>query len=459
MDLHHTCKEFFGFWVSLILFPTTKADIVLAILSTFTNFHIIQVHTAMASSSKDVPSVAGVKGEGNFKHIGNKMKRQEMYRKHRKTKREEKLKRRIQQAKEEKGEGGSEKKKARLAKNIPRTIERTRDYNPTIINAPNTHDGPGPSLLAEGSSKDVANSSIDETEEVEEDEEVVEEEEEEDDPHAPPALLITTSMPSNSTSPHLTSGNARSHPAERTREFIKELRNIFPGAEYRPRAKAKGVGLGKIAGWARTRGYNGMLVVGEDKKEPFSLTIISLPQGPTAFFRLTNIAMRTEIEGHGRSTGHTPELILNNFTTSLGHQIGTLLQSLFPRIPQLEGRQVVTAHNQRDYIFFRRHRYVFKNEEKANLQEIGPRFTLKLRSLKEGLPKGAGVWDGEIHFDGKPKDIGSTREEDGLEQDGEQPSDQSKAKRKRTQRIDEEQTGLSFEWKPKMGVSRRNFYL
>ncbi|MCO5589966.1 hypothetical protein L7F22_043935 [Adiantum nelumboides] len=406
-------------------------------------------------SSNDAKPSAGVKGEGNFKHIGNKMKRQEMYRKHRKTKREEKLKKRIQQAKEEKGEGGAEKKKARLAKNIPRTIERTRDYNPTIINAPNTHDGPGPSLPVEGSSKDLADSQDedDEDEEQEVEDEVEEDEEEdEDDPHAPPALLITTSMPSNSTSPHLSSANARSHPAERTREFVNELLNIFPGAEYRPRAKAKGVGLGKIAGWARTRGYNGMIVVGEDKKEPFSLTIIGLPQGPTAFFRLTNIAMRTEIEGHGRSTGHTPELILNNFTTSLGHQIGTLLQSLFPRIPQLEGRQVVTAHNQRDYIFFRRHRYVFKNEEKANLQEIGPRFTLKLRSLKEGLPKGAGVWDGEIHFDGKPKEIAPS-------QDGEQSSDQTNSKRKRTQRIDDEQTGLSFEWKPKMGVSRRNFYL
>jgi len=219
-------------------------------------------------SSNDAKPSAGVKGEGNFKHIGNKMKRQEMYRKHRKTKREEKLKKRIQQAKEEKGEGGAEKKKARLAKNIPRTIERTRDYNPTIINAPNTHDGPGPSLPVEGSSKDLADSQDedDEDEEQEVEDEVEEDEEEdEDDPHAPPALLITTSMPSNSTSPHLSSANARSHPAERTREFVNELLNIFPGAEYRPRAKAKGVGLGKIAGWARTRGYNGMIVVGEDK--------------------------------------------------------------------------------------------------------------------------------------------------------------------------------------------------
>lgn len=101
---------------------------------------------------------------------------------------------------------------------------------------------------------------------AEEMEEADSDEDEDEDPHAPPALLITTSLPSNSTSPHLSSANARSHSAERVRQFVDELLNIFPGAEYRPRAKAKGVGLGKIAGWARTRGYGAMLIVGEDKE-------------------------------------------------------------------------------------------------------------------------------------------------------------------------------------------------
>ena len=33
------------------------------------------------------------------------------------------------------------------------------------------------------------------------------------------------------------------------------------------------------------------------------------------------------------------------------------------------------------YLFFR---YIFKNQKKAGLQELGPRFTLKLRSLQRG---------------------------------------------------------------------------
>jgi ribosome production factor 1 len=55
--------------------------------------------------------------------------------------------------------------------------------------------------------------------------------------------------------------------------------------------------------------------------------------------------------------------------------------------PQLEGRQVVTFHNQRDFIFVRHHRYIYKKEKekvRARLQELGPRFTLKMKWLQEG---------------------------------------------------------------------------
>jgi len=55
--------------------------------------------------------------------------------------------------------------------------------------------------------------------------------------------------------------------------------------------------------------------------------------------------------------------------------------------PQFEGRQVVTFHNQRDFIFVRHHRYIYRKENdktRAKLQELGPRFTLKLKWLQEG---------------------------------------------------------------------------
>lgn len=57
-------------------------------------------------------------------------------------------------------------------------------------------------------------------------------------------------------------------------------------------------------------------------------------------------------------TSHRPEVILNNFTTRLGHTVGRMLAALFHYEPQFHGKRVVTFHNQRDYIFFRHHRLV-----------------------------------------------------------------------------------------------------
>lgn len=465
--------------------------------------------TEAGASSGDKPA------SGSFKHVGNKMKRTELYRKYKADKRKAKLARRSAQAKEERGEDGAAKKAARLAANKTRTIENTRDFNPTIINAPNTHQGPGPSNLKkkaggkrhdeDGASEQDNQDGDDHDEEVVEEQDAAEEMDYDEDPSAPPAILITTSMPSSSTSPHLESLNARSHPAQRTREFVDELLSVFPGAEYRPRAKAQGVGLGKICGWARQRRFDAVLVVNESRKQPFALTVISLPHGPTAFFRLTSIATGDEIYGKARPTPHTPELILNNFTTVLGHRVGKVLQCLFPKIPQLEGRQVVTCHNQRDYIFFRRHRYMFKSDQKTALQEIGPRFTLKLHSLKESLPKGAGVWDGKYtqeYAELEPEELEAlVQQGDGEHEEAaaaaeaatatatagsaagtaeakgdelsrsvsnavapsssaaETASTSSLSSKKKRQRGEEDTTGLDFQWKPKMSVSRRNFYL
>lgn len=110
-----------------------------------------------------------------------------------------------------------------------------------------------------------------------------------------------------------------------------------------------------------------------------------MPKGPTATFRITNVVLNKQIFHHGNPTGHIPEIILNNFDSRLGHRIGRMLASIFPQRPEFTGRSVITWHNQRDFIFFRHHRYIFNEEgTKVNLQEMGPRFTLRLMSLQQG---------------------------------------------------------------------------
>ncbi|XVF72907.1 hypothetical protein PTKIN_Ptkin12aG0158300 [Pterospermum kingtungense] len=187
--------------------------------------------------------------------------------------------------------------------------------------------------------------------------------------------------------------------------FISELLWVIPNAHYYKRGTYN---LKKIVEYANNKEFTSIIVVHTNRREPDALLIIGLPAGPTAHFKLSNLLLRKDIKNHGNPTSHKPELVLNNFTTRLGHRIGRLIQSLFPQDPNFRGRRVVTFHNQRDFIFFRHHRYIFEAKESkqsdlkgkkakdakdesitkqkvvACLQECGPRFTLKLVCLQHG---------------------------------------------------------------------------
>lgn len=151
----------------------------------------------------------------------------------------------------------------------------------------------------------------------------------------------------------------------------------------------------EMAQFCNNREYTDLIVINEDKKKVNGLTFIHLPEGPTFYFSVSSYVEPKGIRGHGRATSHIPELILNNFNTRLGKTVGRLFQAIFPKQPEIEGRQVITLHNQRDYIFFRRHRYLFKENERVGLQELGPQFTLKLRRLQKGIKE-------EIEWEHKP---------------------------------------------------------
>ncbi|GAA5980828.1 hypothetical protein JCM10908_003882 [Rhodotorula pacifica] len=227
-------------------------------------------------------------------------------------------------------------------------------------------------------------------------------------PPPEPKVLITTS-PGKPPTPH-------------TRGFLQDLQALLGGktrADVVPRRSPK-FELGRVARWARKRGYGAIMVVGEDHAKPTSLTVSLLPYGPTAHFRLTGITLCKDIPGHAKPTSHPPELVLNHFATPLGLSLATLLSQLFLPPSQaaklqrqgFQGRQVVLAQNSRDFVFVRRYRYMFAlkshrlgktkkqsdvaritepNPEdeiddtvKTRFQEIGPQFTLKMRWIRRG---------------------------------------------------------------------------
>lgn len=181
-----------------------------------------------------------------------------------------------------------------------------------------------------------------------------------------PKVLITTS----------------DRPRGRTVRFCEQLATVIPHAHVYYR---RGLALKRVIPQCISRDFTYLIVINEDRKVPNGMVLCHLPDGPTAHFKVSSVRLQKELKRRGKEpTEHFPEVILNNFTTRLGHSIGRLFAALFPQDPQFVGRQVATFHNQRDFIFFRFHRYIFKNEKKVGIQELGPRFTLKLRSLQKG---------------------------------------------------------------------------
>ncbi|CCH62465.1 hypothetical protein TBLA_0H01780 [Henningerozyma blattae CBS 6284] len=282
--------------------------------------------------------------------ISNKLKRQELFAEIKHQKNKERHVMRSQRAKEERE--NPELKEKRLKENVPNTIDSMRTYDETI------------NQEIEGDEDDLMKYFNDSKE--------------------PPKILLTTNV------------NAR----KIAYEFANVLIEILPNVTF---VKRKfGFTMKEISDIANKRHFTDIVIINEDKKKVTGLTFMHLPEGPSFYFKVSSYVEVKKIVGHGRPTSHVPELILNNFQTRLGKTVGRLFQSIFPQNPDFEGRQVITLHNQRDYIFFRRHRYLFKNEEKVGLQELGPQFTLKLRRLQRGI-KEETEWEHKPEMDKEKK--------------------------------------------------------
>lgn len=284
----------------------------------------------------------GAVDEKTLKGIKNKQRRQQLFAQLKHEQNKSRHKERQARAREERD--NPELKEKRLAENVPETIDSKRVYDETV------------NVDVEG--EDNFDSYFKEGKE--------------------PKVLITTNA------------NAK----RSAYDFSATLLEIIPNSSFTKRQRK--YTIKDMAEYCSNRDFTDLIVINEDKKVVNGITFVHLPEGPTFYFSITSLVERKRITGHGQPTGHVPELVLNNFTTRLGQSVCRLFQSLFPHKPEFQGRQVVTLHNQRDYIFFRMHRYVFRNEEKVGLQELGPQFTLKLRRIQKGIRK-------DIEWEYKPE--------------------------------------------------------
>ena len=84
-------------------------------------------------------------------------------------------------------------------------------------------------------------------------------------------------------------------------DFIRDLLYVFPNSFYYKRKKFT---IKQITEAAKKRGYTDLLIINEDKKMFNALTHVHLPEGPTAYYKLSNVVLCKDIEGeqHNRST-------------------------------------------------------------------------------------------------------------------------------------------------------------
>lgn len=183
-----------------------------------------------------------------------------------------------------------------------------------------------------------------------------------------PQVMITTSIRHTST----------------VFKFVKAIKEIIPNSFFYYRKK---LNITDMITFAKEKNFTTLILITEECKRPYRITIAHLlGKGLTAEFKISDVVYRENIRGAAVPSDHNPELIFKNFKTKLGFRVQRLLNSLFPQEEELKGRRIVTFHNQRDYIFFRHHRYQFEDDlQGVRLQEAGPSFTLRLLSIQEGL--------------------------------------------------------------------------
>lgn len=135
----------------------------------------------------------------------------------------------------------------------------------------------------------------------------------------------------------------------------------------------------------QTKNVSDMIIVHEHRGIPDGLIVTHFPLGPTVYFGLQNVVLRHDVHEEINTVSEAnPHLIFNNFTSQLGERVVNILKHLFP-VPKVDSKRVMTFSNKDDLITFRHHTFDRVNNKEVELDEIGPRFELKLYQIVLGL--------------------------------------------------------------------------
>lgn len=143
-----------------------------------------------------------------------------------------------------------------------------------------------------------------------------------------PKIMITTSR----------------DPSAKLKQFVKELRLLFPNAQRMNRGNFE---MKQLIHACRANNVTDFIVVHEHRGVPDNLIICHLPYGPTASFNLSGVVMRHDIPEIGPMSEQKPHLIFHNFKTKLAERTMSILKYLFP-VPKEDSKRVMTFANHDD---------------------------------------------------------------------------------------------------------------
>eukprot|EP01029_Cantina_marsupialis_P027621 TRINITY_DN773097_c0_g1_i1.p1 TRINITY_DN773097_c0_g1~~TRINITY_DN773097_c0_g1_i1.p1 ORF type:complete len:306 (+),score=77.62 TRINITY_DN773097_c0_g1_i1:56-919(+) len=168
-------------------------------------------------------------------------------------------------------------------------------------------------------------------------------------------------------------------PSSRLKQFVKEVKLMFPNSQRVNRGNGR---LTEFVDAIRASDFTDLIIVQETRGEPDGMLVCHLPYGPTAHFNLSGTVMRHDMEDTVPMSEQYPHLIFDNFTSKVGDRVMTMLKHLFP-VPKADNKRVMTFSNKEDYISFRHHTYSREGGD-IELEEIGPRFEMKLFKITLG---------------------------------------------------------------------------
>lgn len=180
-----------------------------------------------------------------------------------------------------------------------------------------------------------------------------------------PRVLITTSR----------------KPSSRLLQFLKELKILIPNSVRTNRGNYVMKDLVELA---QKYKFTDLVILHEHRGRPDGMIISHLPSGPTAYFALANVVLRHDLKTKlDTMPEERPHLVFHNFNTKLGDRVSDILKHIFP-VPKLDSKRIVTFVNKEDYIVFRHHTYEKEDYKTVQLNELGPRFVMKLYQISLG---------------------------------------------------------------------------